>query len=219
MTMRPGDLVIGGGTLSLEVRWILPGSLDMAVAEWFAGFPSEAESREDAYFLDPGMDRLSVKVRGGRLLEVKAFGGSPGILESGGRARGRMQYWRKWSVPVRPPVPGGADLDGGDPAGWKRVRKQRRTSRFSLSDGQVTVPAGNLAGEPRCAVELTEIRVHHQDWWSLGLEATGPADLLGPVLLAAAGLVFTQPLPSGVDLGVQDSTSYAEWLGQSRRRA
>jgi hypothetical protein len=31
-------------------------------------------------------------------------------------------------------------------------------------------------------VELTGIRVHHQDWWSLGLEATGPADLLGPVL-------------------------------------
>ena len=219
MTMRPGDLVIGGGTLSLEVRWILPGSLNMAVAEWFAGFPSEAESREDAYFLDPGMDRLSVKVRGGRLLEVKAFGGSPGILEFGGRARGRMQYWRKWSVPVRPPVPGGADPGSADPGGWKRVRKQRRTSRFSLSDGQVAVPAGDPVGEPRCAVELTEIRVHHQDWWSLGLEATGSADLLGPVLLAAAGLVFTQPLPAGVDLGVQDSTSYAEWLGRSRRRA
>jgi hypothetical protein len=219
VTMRPGDLVIGGGTLSLEVRWILPGSLDMAVAEWFAGFPSEAESREDAYLLDPGMDRLTVKVRGGRLLEVKAFGGSPGILEFGGRARGRMQYWRKWSVPVRPPVPGSADPGDGDPGGWKRVRKQRRISRFSLSDGQIAVPAGDRAGGPRCAVELTEIRVHDQDWWSLGLEATGPADLLGPVLLAAAGLVFTRPLPAGVDLGVQDSTSYAEWLGRPRRWA
>jgi hypothetical protein len=219
VTVRPGDLAIGGGTLSLEVRWILPGSLDMAVTEWFAGFPSEVESREDAYFLDPGMDRLTVKVRAGRLLEVKAFGGSPGILEFGGRDRGHMQYWRKWSVPVGPSASVSADPGGGDPDGWKRVRKQRRTSRFSLSDGQIAVPAGSRAGEPRCAVELTEIRVHHQDWWSLGLEATGPADLLGPVLLAAAELVFTQPLPSGVDLGVQDSTSYAEWLGRPRRRA
>ena len=203
--------------MSLEVRWILPGSLDTAVTEWFAGFPSEVESREDAYFLDPNMDRLSVKVRAGRLLEVKAFGGSPGILEFGGRPRGRMQYWRKWSVPVRPPAPGNGDPGGGDPGGWKRVRKQRRISRFSLSHGQLTVPARGRDGEPRCAVELTEIRVHHQDWWSLGLEATGPADLLGPVLGATAGLVFTQPLPSGVDLGVQDSTSYAEWLRRPRR--
>jgi hypothetical protein len=191
----------------------------MAVTEWFAGFPFEVESREDAYFLDPGMDRLSVKVRAGRLLEVKEFGGSPGILEFGGRARGRMQYWRKWSVPVRPPAPGSGIPGGGDPGGWKRVRKHRRISRFSLSHGQITVPAGDRAGEPRCAVELTEIRVHYQDWWSLGLEATGPADLLGPVFGEAAGLVFTQPLPSGVDFGVQDSTSYAEWLRRPRRWA
>jgi hypothetical protein len=210
--MTPGDLVIGG-TLSLEVRWILPGSPDANVTEWFAGFPSEVESREDAYFLDPDMDRLSVKVRAGRLLEVKAFGGSPGFLEFGGRARGRMQYWRKWSVPFVPPAPGSCD-----PGGWKRVHKQRRTSQFSLTHGQVMAPALGRAGEPRCAVELTGIRVHQQDWWSLGLEATGPDDLLGPVLGAAAAHVFTQPLPSGVDLGVRDSTSYAEWLRRPRRR-
>ncbi|HET9968190.1 MAG TPA: hypothetical protein VFQ68_08120 [Streptosporangiaceae bacterium] len=212
MMMTPGDLVTGG-TLSLEVRWILPGSPDAAVTEWFAGFPSEVESREDAYFLDPDMDRLSVKVRAGRLLEVKAFGGSPGILESGGRGRGHMQYWRKWSVPFRPPSSGSCDPDG-----WQRVRKQRRTIRFSLTRGWITEPAGNRDGEPRCAVELTGIRVHYQDWWSLGLEATGPADLLSPVLGAAAALVFTQPLPPGLDLGVQDSTSYAEWLRRPRCR-
>ena len=210
--MTPGDLVIGG-TLSLEVRWILPGSPDAAVSEWFDGFPSEVESREDAYFLDPDMDRLSVKVRAGRLLEVKAFGGSPGILESGGRARGHLQYWRKWSVPFVPPGPGSCDPDG-----WKRVHKQRRTSRFALTHGRILAPAPGRAGEPRCAVELTGIRVHHQEWWSLGLEATGPDDLLGPVLGAAAAHVFTQPLPSGVDLAVRDSTSYAEWLRRPRRR-
>lgn len=210
--MTPGDLVIGG-TLSLEVRWILPGSPDAAVTEWFASFPSDVESREDAYFLDPDMDRLSVKIRASRLLEVKAFGGSPGILESGGRARAHMQYWRKWSVPFRPPSAGSCDPDG-----WKRVRKQRRTIRFSLTQGWITAPGGSRAGEPRCAVELTGIRVHHQDWWSLGLEATGPADLLSPVLGAAAAVVFTQPPLSGLDLGVQDSTSYAEWLRRSRCR-
>jgi hypothetical protein len=200
--MTHGDPVIGG-RLSLEVRWIMPGSPDADVTEWFAGFPSEVESREDAYFLDPDMDRFSVKIRAGRLLEVKAFGGSPGILAFDGRARGRMQYWRKWSVPFRP-----RSRNGGDPDGWRRVRKQRRTSRFSLIRGQIATPAG----APQCAVELTEIRVHDQDWWSLGLEATGPADQLRAGLQATAAVVFTRSLPGGVELRMEDSMSYAEWL-------
>jgi len=195
------------GVFSLEVRWILAGSLDTAVAEWFAAFPSEAESREDAYLLHPDMAGLSVKVRASQALEVKAFGGSPGILGFRGRVCGRLQYWQKWSFPFRPPGPGGCDPDG-----WKGVRKQRRISRFALSHGRITVPAMGRDGEPRCAVELTEIRALHRDWWSLGLEATGPGDLLRPVLRATAALVFTRPLPSGVDFRLQDSLSYAEWL-------
>ena len=199
-------------TFSLEVRWIVPGQLDMAMAEWFGGFPSEMELREDAYILDPDLEGLSVKVRGDQALELKAFHGSPGILDFRGRSRGRMQYWRKWSVPFRPP-----SRNSGDPNGWRRVRKQRRTSRFSLTRDQIAAPAGDLVGVPRCAVELTEIRVHRQDWWSLGLEATGPADLLRAGLQATAAVVFTRPLPSGLELRMEDSMSYAEWLGQPER--
>ena len=92
------------------------------------------------------------------------------------------------------------------------MRKQRRTSQFSLSRGRVTQPAAGREGEPRCAVELTAIHARHQDWWSLGLEATGPGDGLRPVLGATAEFVFARPLPPGVDLRLQDSLSYAEWL-------
>jgi hypothetical protein len=199
-------------TFSLEVRWIIPGRLDMAVAEWFDGFPSELELREDAYILDPDLGGLSVKVRADKALELKAFHGSPGILDFRGRARGRMQYWRKWSIPFRPPSRGGGNRDG-----WRRVRKRRRTSRFSLAQGRIPAPAGDLVGPPRCAVELTEIRLYDQDWWSLGLEAAGPAHLLRAGLLSTAALVFTQPLPWGTELRVEDSMSYAEWLRQSGR--
>ena len=73
-------------------------------------------------------------------------------------------------------------------------------------------PAGDLA----CAVELTEIRTGGEAWWSLGFEATGPADLLRRALQATAALVFARPLPGGVELGTDNSRSYAEWL---RRRS
>ena len=186
------------GLASLEVRWILPGQLDTAMAGWFPGSQpeSESESREDAYLLDPGLGGLSVKVRASRALEVKMFLGSPGILDLPGRARGRLQDWRKWSFPFSP-----LSLENIDPGGWSRVRKQRRVTWFS--------PAGEQA---RCAVELTEVRYRHQDWWSLGLEATGPAESLRAGLEATAALVFTQALPGGVDLRIDDSRSYADWL-------
>jgi hypothetical protein len=63
-------------------------------------------------------------------------------------------------------------------------------------------------------VELTEVHTAGQDWWTLGFEATGPADLLRSGLEATAALVFAHALPSGVEPGPDDSTSYAEWLGR-----
>ena len=69
------------GACSLEVRWILPGQPDVAVAGWFARPGLETESREDAYLASPDAGGLSVKLRGGQALEVKVFRGSPGVLD------------------------------------------------------------------------------------------------------------------------------------------
>ena len=136
------------------------------------------------------------------------YRGSPGILEVAGRARGRMESWQKWSFPFRPP-----GQDRGDPAGWRSVRKRRRISRFSLVNGQIVAQVPWAGQHPRCEVELTEVRTRGQDWWTLGFEATGPADLLHGVLQATAALVFARALP-GVEPGPDESRSYAEWLGQ-----
>jgi hypothetical protein len=208
MMAEPPQSPVTEAVRSLEVRWIFPGQLEAAVIGWFGRFPAETEAREDAYLLDPQLRGLSVKVRGGGALEVKAYRGSPGILEVAGRARGRLGSWQKWSFPFSP-----LHQDSGDPAGWRTVRKRRRISRFSLASGRVVAPAPGLGGEPQCEVELTEVRSRGQDWWTLGFEATGPADLLRSELQATAALVFAQALPAGVEPGPDESRSYAEWLG------
>ena len=51
-------------------------------------------------------------------------------------------------------------------------------------------------------------------WWTLGLEATGPAGLQRSELEATAALVFAEALPNGMELDTGASRSYAEWLGQ-----
>jgi len=209
MTAEPPPSPVTGAVRSLEVRWIFPGQLEAAVARWFARFPATAESRVDTYLLDPPLPGLSVKIRGGRALEVKAYRGSPGILEVPGRARGRMEAWHKWSFPVSSLSPG-----AGDPPSWRPVRKRRRISRFPMASGQVAAGGARPGGEPVCGVELTEIRTGGQDWWTLGFEATGPTGLLRSALQAAAALVFAQALPGGVEPGPDESRSYAQWLGQ-----
>ena len=49
-------------------------------------------------------------------------------------------------------------------------------------------------------------------WWTLGFEATGPAERLRSELEATAAFVLTPPLPGELELGMNDSMSYAEWL-------
>ena len=209
MTAVPLQSLVTEGVRSLEVRWIFRGQLEAAVAGWFGRFPARMESREDTYLLDPPLPGLSVKVRGCGALEVKAYRGSPGILEVPGRARGRMESWQKWSFPCSPLSP-----DGAGPAGWRPVRKRRRISRFPLASGQHEARAPGLGRQPRCEVELTEVRACGQDWWTLGFEATGPAGLLRSELQAAVALVFAHVLPGGVEPGPDQARSYGQWLGQ-----
>ncbi len=209
MNAEPPENPVTEAVRSLEVRWIFPGPLQAAVAGWFARFPAATEARQDIYLLEPPLRGLSVKVRGGAALEVKAYRGSAGPLEVAGRAHGRLESWQKWSFPYPPP-----HHDPSGSPGWQPVRKRRRISRFTSASGMVVAPTVGLSGQPRCDVELTAIRAHGRDWWTLGFEATGAAALLRSELEAAATLVFARALPGGVEPGPDDSRSYAEWLGQ-----
>jgi len=192
---------------SLEVRWIFPGQAGAALAGWFERFRGGVESREDTYLANPQLPGLSVKVRAGRALEVKVYHGSPGVLAVARRARGRMEFWQKWSFPCGPISTGGAA--GAD---WTPVHK--RISWISLANGQIRVSLPGPGGEPACKAELTEIHTRGKPWWTLGLEATGPSGLLRRELEVAA-LMVAQALPDGIDLDAGHSSSYGEWLRQA----
>ena len=112
-----------------------------------------------------------MKIRGGAQLDMKVAGGSHGVLDIPGRARGHLQSWKKWSFPI-PPV---AEMDVGS-ADWVRVGKIRRIGRFSFADGE-HVTRGVSSGEDltTCAVELTEVAKGGERWWTLGFEACGPS--------------------------------------------
>jgi hypothetical protein len=204
---RGNPVIEGPGTA--EVRWILPGQLDAALIDWFGRFPTGMDSREDAYLVDPLLRGLSVKIRTGRLFEVKLRDSSPGILDVAGGVRGRIEAWRKWSFPI-----GLLELDDAGSPGWMVVHKRRWTIRFQLLSGRPIAEVLELAGESACTVDLAEIRSGGQTWWSLGFEATGPAAALSAALQRTAALMFAEPPPGDPEFDMSHTRSYLEWLSR-----
>ena len=66
-------------------------------------------------------------------------------------------------------------------------------------------------------MELTDVHAGGEAWWTLGFEATGPPDALRGELDAAVALVFALAVPGGLELGMGDSMSYAQWLRRQSR--
>ena len=188
---------------TLEVRWIRPGELDVGMRERFDRFPAITESRRDDYLISPDLGELSVKIRAGRALEVKAYRGLLGILEVPGRARGLMEFWQKWSFPLV-----GRRL-ADEASSWQPIHKLRRVTVFSGRPERLIVGADPPATGVRCAVELTEVTMLGRNWWSLGVEASGPHDVLREMVQAAAAHVFGT---EEVELTMRDSGSYSSWL-------
>ena len=207
MTIAPSPSWDIDGVQSLEVRWIFSGRLATEMARWFGRFPAYTMTLADTYLILPRVPGLSVKVREQQALDVKVYRGSPGLLEVSGYARGRLESWQKWSFPCDP-----ASQGSDNPAGWRTVRKRRQISHFPHTAEPATARFPDPGRKPRCAVELAEFYALGEDWWTLGFEATGPADVLRGQLEEAAALVFSQALPDGTELGMDNCMSYAQWL-------
>ena len=215
-------MVIGGLVLqetpSWEVRWICPGALSAWMIEWFAGLVGEVESREDTYLVGRRIQGVSVKIRGDALLDVKVAtkGRNHGVLDVPGRARGRIQSWRKSSFPIAI-VPPAMEVTSPD---WVRVGKMRRIGRFGFANGRPTAnDAEHVEDEATCAVELTEVTRGDQLWWTLGFEAAGNPAAVTAAIEATAAVVFDEPMPGGLQLSVVDSMSYSEWLRSNPDRS
>jgi hypothetical protein len=180
------------------------------MVRWFGRFPVRTERRDDIYLVRLQQQDVSVKIRGGASLEVKVRQRDAGILHLPGRATGDMAQWQKWSFPLASQshlLPTSAE--------WRRVGKTRRVT----SVGTNAIPLADLRDGDGCTVELTEIALAGHAWWTLGFEANGPLDGLQDRIDATVALVFSKPLPGGLELRAVDALSYSKWLAGMAARA
>jgi len=186
--------------LTCEVRWIRAGRRGAEIARWFSRFPQVTETRDDDYLVAPRLPGLSVKIRGGASFEVKQHRGVLGALDIAAAAAGSIDSWIKQSTPL----PGGADLSRPlEGSAWRRVSKRRQIARFPI--GTTGSP-----GAAVCSVELTDVGVLGQTWWTLGFEAGGRGALGG--IKRTAAVVFAEPLPTDSAFRAEEARSYAEWI-------
>jgi hypothetical protein len=186
-----------------EVRWIRPGRHGSVIASWFSRFSQVPEKRDDDYLISPRMPGLSIKIRGGASFEVKEHRGTVAALDVAAAAAGSIDSWIKRSIPLT----GGVDLSR-PPEGtaWRRVSKRRQIARFPTG----TLGHADAPGAVVCSVELTEVEVIGESWWTLGFEAGGRGALGG--IKRTAAVVFAEPCPTASAFRAEEARSYAEWI-------
>jgi hypothetical protein len=185
-----------------EVRWLRRGAVPRNLTEWFSQLPHVTETRVDRYLVKPQVTGLSLKIRGDESIDVKQRQGSLGVVRVAGRLTGPADAWLKTSIPL-PEEPGWLAASADD--AWIRAVK-RRLRAFPLD-----TPSASGA-DSSCVVELTEVEVLSELWWTVGFEVSGPLAL--DRLHRAAAVVFGDPAAPVYRFRAEEATPYGEWIQQ-----
>lgn len=213
-----------------EVRWFLRGKVQSEIWQWFQQGAAEAEAiREDWYFSLPKQPDLSIKLRQGKI-EIKQRTAKEGIQKLAKGIKGQVEQWEKWSFPLDEAKP----LDIAASGAWILVKKERLSQRYVLGAGKKVVkviePSHNSQNQNSqsqnsqneqpdqgCTIELAELWVNNQPWYSFGFEAFGQQDTLAETLEQVARQVLADPtFPS---MKAKHSFGYPQWLRHLQDRA
>ncbi|OUL19863.1 hypothetical protein BV378_32130 [Nostoc sp. RF31YmG] len=201
--------------ISNELRWFYPGKLPDNIQVWFCANclidPLKSpEAREDVYLYSPGCDYLGIKLRQGRL-EVKWRQAELDVMDFGELVTGKAEKWGKWLCEDSQGESFQPAIVLGNPS-WITVQKVRYSQLFQVfADFSVQAVAANEPIDNGCSVEITNLAVHDNAWWSLAFEAFGEDKRRKENLKATANWVFHTYRNS--PLAIADSFGYPHWLG------
>jgi hypothetical protein len=194
---------------TIEVRWFYPGVIPVDLLTWFTalGEPVVADNRTDVYLRSSAPD-LGVKLRQGNL-EVKYRPAILGTIEINGFGSSHVEEWLKWiciddSSGVNP-------AQSADRSGWIQVSKSRSQRLYQIEFAariQLSSIAKPQAGA--AAIEITQLQVEQQIWWTIACEYLGnKLDLDRQFLPLVNALLSACPVPPS---NRSISGGYPQWL-------
>jgi hypothetical protein len=197
---------------TVETRWFYPDPVPPDVLAWYhygERAPEAQPTRIDYYLRLADNDNLGIKLREGRI-EIKQRAKQYGIEQLHEHVHGVVEGWRKWSFGVNDTGSGLSDLAGPHPS-WIAVRKARRLRRYFVDeDGNVVAIGAAEIAVPGCNIELAEVVIYGEKWWSLAFETFGPEDALHATFMRVARHVLHGNTVPHLD--VEHSYSYAQWM-------
>lgn len=200
---------------SHELRWFYPDTIPQDVVVWFQQNclinPMEPpEKREDVYLCVPDSDYMGIKLRQGRL-EIKWRQAEFGVVCFGESVEGKAEKWGKWSCSDRT----GESFQVATVANhayWVNIQKVRYLRQYQFLQNNSVKPIINDASiDNVCSVEITQLVIQNQPWWSLAFEALGTDDCLMDNLQVTADCVLSTY--QGPKLIAANSYAYPHWLG------
>ena len=189
--------------LTAELRWFFNHPIPFNEA--FASFSvSEPAERQDHYLLDSG-ERLGVKWREGNM-EIKQQQGEAEKFAERAVA-GHLEQWTKWSFALE-------DKQALHPdPHWLPIAKRRRLILFSYDAYARTVsPVTEPEGENLCTLEYTHLTVAEEDYYTLGLEASGEPTLIKSSLVQTIAYLSERVHFEKLGLAQKNSSNYARWI-------
>ncbi len=197
---------------TVETRWFYPGSIPTDVLAWYhygERAPEAQPTRIDYYLRLTNHADLGIKLREGRI-EIKQRVEQYGVEHLHEHVYALVEGWRKWSFGVSDIGSGLGELSGPRPA-WIAIRKARRLRRYCVTEaGAVTAVAGAEIVVAGCNIELAELTIHGEPWWSLAFETFGPEETLHATFMRVARHVLRDDTVPPLD--VDHSYSYAHWI-------
>lgn len=194
-----------------EMRWFYPGKLTEGVLQWFKqdqlGYLTPAEEREDIYLYVPESEFVGIKLRQ-RRLEIKWRQAELGNLQFG-KVTGKSEKWTKWLCED----PSNECFQPQDAMGkkaWVIIKKVRMQRKYQISPEQIIVAIPvNDSSVRTCSVEITQLEMNHNLWWSLAFEASVNDESPLDNLKCVAEWIF-ETYPG--ELQIENSYAYPTWL-------
>lgn len=201
-----------------EIRWFYSGTLPAEIQDWFntdvlGEHHHPPEEREDVYLHIPECEYLGIKLRQKRL-EIKLRKAELDALRFGDNLEGKAEKWVKWSC-EDPTAESLIPVDLVKKAPWLTVKKVRcqRKYQVSYNTSLISVPV-DRAIDRGCNVEITQLNIHDNAWWSLAFEAYGEdTNLIDNLKAVASWILKSYPI---FKLQTQDSYAYPKWLAISQ---
>ena len=197
------------GFHTLEVRWFFSGSIPLDFNRWFTnlGELRAVDARVDHYLLGTG-PLLGIKVREGSL-EIKQRQQEHGHQVFAPSLSGMVESWNKWRVAIGADEIAAIQRDRG----WLAVEKNRQQYAFTLPEsGRILVRDPMDYPVNGGGLELTQISLGRQPWWTFGAEVFGEPHQLSDILEQVIDYVIERDLVRHLDAA--SSRSYPAWLDQ-----